>query len=115
MLRREADFAKEFASIDGVVRHTLALLGTTDPREGMSLLLRYQSSARRSYAAAMRALRELQGDRFNRQPAAAPLPHPLAPLAGKASANTERNPEPPAARPSLSARNHGSAVALRRP
>jgi hypothetical protein len=50
--------------------------------------LRYQSAARRSYSSVLRALKELQGDRFNRQPAAAPI----APVRDPTPAVTETDP-----------------------
>jgi hypothetical protein len=74
MDRQRSDIEREFETIDGCTRQTLALLGTTDGREAVNLLLRYQAAARRSFMTAFKLLRELQGDRFNRQPAAIPPP-----------------------------------------
>jgi hypothetical protein len=81
MLEMEMDkqrpkISREFEFISGETRQTLALLGTQDIREAWNLLSRYQAAARRSYNSAFKALRELQGDRFNRRPAAAPLVNP---------------------------------------
>src|SRR3954454_15838938 len=68
MDRQNADLDREFEMINGCTRQTLALLGTPDKREAANLLLRYQAAARRAFTSALRTLRELQGDRFNRQP-----------------------------------------------
>jgi hypothetical protein len=98
MDRQRPDIEQEFETIDGYTRQTLALLGTTDRREAANLLLRYQAAARRSFLTAFKLLRELQGDRFNRQPAACPRPveppagdppgsAPAAPSAGPAPAS----------------------------
>ena len=77
MLELEMDvqnpkISREFEMIGGETRQTLALLSTTDTREAWNLLSRYQAAARRSYNSAFKALRDLQGDRFNRQPAILP-------------------------------------------
>jgi hypothetical protein len=47
----------------------LALLGTEDTKFAANLLLRYSAANRRTFTAAFRTLKELQGDRFNRPPA----------------------------------------------
>jgi hypothetical protein len=78
MLELEMDLqapkiSREFEMIGGETRQTLALLRAGDMREAWNLLSRYQAAARRSYNSAFKALRELQGDRFNRQPAVAPV------------------------------------------
>jgi hypothetical protein len=112
MLEMEMDkqrpkVSREFEFISGETRQTLALLGTQDIREAWSLLSRYQAAARRSYNSAFKALRELQGDRFNRQPAAAPPINPATEIpeaAGEPAAetrNSQTNPRPAAAVSSL--------------
>src|SRR5436190_14391928 len=68
MMRQEEDINDEFSCVEPCSRQTLALLGTSDKRQALSLLMRYQSAARRSYSAAIKALRELQGDRFDPGP-----------------------------------------------
>ncbi len=62
-------------------------------------LARYQAAARRSYTSALKALRELQGDRFNRQPSLTPNVEKTR-AAEEVSPETENyqaNPKPPAA------------------
>ena len=62
----------------------------------MAKLHRYQAANRRAYTAAFRALRDLQGDRFNRGPAVAPQPAPVQPPAGAPEETTphpSRHPE----------------------
>ena len=73
MERQRAELAEEFSYLDAHARQTLALLGLADKTSALTLLQRYQSAARRSYASAFRTLKELQGDRFNRPPATAPV------------------------------------------
>jgi len=68
MMRPEEDINDEFSCVEPGTRQTLTLLGTSDKRQALSLLMRYQSAARRSCSAAIEALRELQGDRFNPRP-----------------------------------------------
>jgi hypothetical protein len=72
MDRQRDELAKEFSYLDGHARQILALLDLADKTSALTLLQRYQSAARRSYASAFRTLKELQGDRFNRPPAATP-------------------------------------------
>ena len=79
--------SREFEMIGGETRQTLALLRAGDMREAWNLLSRYQAAARRSYNSAFKALRELQGDRFNRQPAI--LPSVDAPVVEDAAAETQ--------------------------
>jgi hypothetical protein len=73
MDRQRDELAKEFSYLDGHARQILALLDLADKTSALTLLQRYQSAARRSYASAFRTLKELQGDRFNRPPATAPI------------------------------------------
>lgn len=87
MDRQRDELATEFSYLDAHARQTLAFLGLADKTNALTLLQRYQSAARRSYTSAFRILKELQGDRFNRPPAATPtqsipeqlemLPEPL--------------------------------------
>src|SRR4029453_8683021 len=63
MEEQEEDVRDRFEDLDETTRQTLSLLGTTDISRALNLLLRYQAGARRSYSAALRALKELQGDR----------------------------------------------------
>jgi hypothetical protein len=86
MQKQAPKISREFEFIGGETRQTLALLGTEDMGEAWDRLSRYQAAARRSYTSALKALRELQGDRFNRQPS-------LAPNAEKSSAQEEISPE----------------------
>ncbi len=71
MQKQSPKIAREFEFIGGETRQTLGLLGTEDVREAWNLLSRYQAAARRSYTSAFKALKELQGDRFNKPPALA--------------------------------------------
>jgi hypothetical protein len=66
MARHAAEVDREFLQIDPPGRQVLALFGTTEAAAASSLLLRYAGSARRDYTTALRTLRDLQGDRFNR-------------------------------------------------
>ena len=48
MMRQEEDINDEFSCVEPCTRQTLALLGTSDKRQALSLLMRYRSAARRS-------------------------------------------------------------------
>jgi hypothetical protein len=106
MLELEMDaqnpkISREFEMIGSETRQTLALLSTTDTREAWNLLSRYQAAARRSYNSAFKALRDLQGDRFNRQPAILPAAEvPGCKEAAPTAPDSQTNPPPPA--PSVS-------------
>jgi hypothetical protein len=98
MDKQRPKISREFEFMGDQTRQTLALLGTQDIREAWNLLSRYQAAARRSYNSAFKALRELQGDRFNRQPAAAPpvnLAKEVLELAAE-TRNSQTNPRPAA-------------------
>jgi hypothetical protein len=97
MFRKTEEVDKEWSMIDGCARQTLALLGTDDMRAAATLLLRYGATARRAFAAAFRTLQELQGDRFNRQPAAMPpvfAPEPPEPEPETTASLTPEAPAP---------------------
>jgi hypothetical protein len=72
MLRQQPEIEDEYLEISAPARHALALFGTDDTKAATSLLFRYASTVRRAYASALKALKELQGDRFNRGPHTAP-------------------------------------------
>jgi hypothetical protein len=74
MLRQEPEVNDKYLEISSPARHALALFGTDDTKTAAALLLRYGAATQRSFSAALKALRELQGDRFNRRPHAAPQP-----------------------------------------
>ena len=74
MDRQRATHDQEFSFLDSHARMTLSFFGNVDQAEAGAMLQRYQSAARRAYATALRMLKELQGDRFGRQPAIAPSP-----------------------------------------
>ena len=63
------DIEEDYDEMNEETRQTLAFLGTANKKLGSALLMRYAGAARRAYAGAFRILRDLQGDRFNRQPA----------------------------------------------
>jgi hypothetical protein len=69
MDRQRSDIEEEFDFVSPQAREALALFGTSDTVAAANLLLRYGSAVRRSYASAYRILKDLQGDRFNRNPA----------------------------------------------
>lgn len=85
MDRQRAAHDDEFAFLGPHARQTLSFFGNADHASVGVMLLRYQSAARRSYATALRMLKELQGDRFGRRPASVPE---------QPSANTELPNEP---------------------
>ena len=97
MLEQQAKIDQEFDIIDGPTRQVLAFLGTTDKNAGAALLTRYAAAAGRAFARAYRILRDLQGDRFDRKPAAA-SPQPTAPEPLNSS-SPQPTPEAPAATP----------------
>jgi hypothetical protein len=74
MLRQKEEIEEEYLEISPSARQALALFGTDDTKAAAALLFRYASTARRAYAGALKALKELQGDRFNRRSRLAPLP-----------------------------------------
>jgi hypothetical protein len=71
MLRQQPEIEDEYLEISPSARQALALLNTDDTKAAAALLFRYASTARGAYAAALKALKELQGDRFNRNSQAA--------------------------------------------
>ena len=96
MLRQQPDVDDEYERITAAARQTLALFGD-DTRAAAALLLRYGATARRAFASALRILRELQGDRFNRPSLAARVPHHGRqkhdrPVASPASAQSHVHP-----------------------
>jgi hypothetical protein len=95
--RQRPQVASRFEMIGGETRQTLAFLGTSDTAEAIARLTRYQAAARRSYNSAFKALRELQGDRFNNNPAAAPAPPAgkTTPAAGDSERRVDRQPAGP--------------------
>ena len=92
ILEQRAQIAEDFDVIDGPTRHVLAFLGTTDKNAGAALLTRYAAAAGRAFARAYRILRDLQGDRFDRKPAAAP-PQPAPKVEAPAANSPASNPE----------------------
>src|SRR5215207_3795416 len=70
---------REFSYLDAHARQTLSMFGNVDKDTVGRMLQRYQSAAGRAYSRAFRMLKELQGDRFGRLPAAQPLPSFEAP------------------------------------
>jgi hypothetical protein len=89
MDRQRDELATEFSYLDGHARQVLALLDLADKTSALTLLQRYQSAARRTYASAFRTLKELQGDRFNRPPAT----NPEEAVASSQAIETEPRPE----------------------
>jgi hypothetical protein len=70
MDRQRSEVEEEFDFVSPQAREALALFGTSDTVIAATLLLRYGSAVRRSYASAYRILKDMQGDRFNRTPVA---------------------------------------------
>lgn len=89
MLRQKPDVDQQYLDPPPEARQVLTLFGNQDVRATAALLFRYGSAARRAYSAAMRDLRELQGDRFYRQPALGPAPI----LANQEDDQPKPNPE----------------------
>jgi hypothetical protein len=104
MLRQKPDVDDEYSEISAPARLTLALMGTDDTRTAAALLFRYGSTARRAYTAAFRALRELQGDRFNRPSQSAPVPYLLRRMSAA---------QPPAQVPPPAAVSQPAAIPIR--
>jgi hypothetical protein len=96
MLRQQPEIEDEYLEISAPARHALALFGTDDTKAAAALLFRYASTVRRSYAAALKALKELQGDRFNRRSHAAPPPdrRPIIDPTGSQKSENNQLPEP---------------------
>jgi hypothetical protein len=97
MLRQKEEIEDEYLEISPSARQALALFGTDDTKAAAALLFRYASTARRAYASALKALKELQGDRFNRRSHSAPPPdrRPIADPTGNYKAESaEAKPEP---------------------
>ncbi|HYP05990.1 MAG TPA: hypothetical protein VER03_07115, partial [Bryobacteraceae bacterium] len=70
MFHQQPEVDEDYTEITPEARAVLTLLGNHDDiRATAALLFRYGSTARRAYTAAFKTLRDLQGDRFNRQPA----------------------------------------------
>ncbi|HYP09021.1 MAG TPA: hypothetical protein VER03_22530 [Bryobacteraceae bacterium] len=75
MFHQQPEVDEDYTEITPEARAVLTLLGNHDDiRATAALLFRYGSTARRAYTAAFKSLRDLQGDRFNRQPEFAPAP-----------------------------------------
>lgn len=106
MVNQQSAVAAKYLELSPEAHQTLILFGNGDTRAVAVLLFRYGSAARRTYAAAMKTLRDLQGDRFNRQPESAPVQAPASgpiPLQPARQARPGQTPPPhaqPAARAS---------------
>ena len=91
----------EFQFLSPHARQALTFLGIIEKSEAMAKLHRYQAANRRAYTAAFRALRDLQGDRFNRGPAVAPQPAPVQPASGATEETNTLIPHPEDRTPQL--------------
>ena len=97
MLRQKEEIEDEYLEISPSARQALALFGTDDTKAAAALLFRYAATVRRAYADALKALKQLQGDRFNRRFYSAPLPDrgPITDPTGNYNTDsTDAKPEP---------------------
>ena len=114
MVQQKEKVDDEYLDISPTARQALALTGKDDTKSAAALLLRYASNARRAYTSTLKALKEVQGERFNRRthaapPAERPLKYPACP---DANPSTKQEPEPATVdAPAAAARRHHPAVA----
>jgi hypothetical protein len=110
--RQRPEVAARFEMIGGETRQTLAFFGTENITEAFARLHRYQAAARRSYSAAFKALRELQGDRFNDTSSAAPAPSASKPASASEDSKACAGQPQPRVSPGPSSLNYPDAVAI---